>query len=283
MRGANAVTMMGRRKPDEETRRRAMVRLNGMMFYCTGIASFVESTAPLDTRRLIRLSEDYADVRPWLEEVWLPGRAANGRRFQQYIEATWPEFDWEGAYREFRDAYRLRTAGRVGPPGLALEFVARCVTETTLAVFYRTLTRSADEPELRELTAAAARDHAAYFRFFRNLYERARGRRRTGLTAACRAAVASCRSAREVDVAAAFQPLARHWHGGWVFPELSYPEFLARLAQLLRRQADLGAFERLLFRPWLNPPAKMADPAAAVPPPGARRGPGAGSGLQQAA
>jgi hypothetical protein len=95
--------------------------------------------------------------------------------------------------------------------------------------------------------------------------------------------VASCRSAREVDVAAAFQPLARHWHGGWVFPELSYPEFLARLAQLLRRQADLGAFERLLFRPWLNPPAKMADPAAAVPPPGARRGPGAGSGLQQAA
>ena len=57
-------------------------------------------------------------------------------------------------------------------------------------------------------------------------------------------------------MAAAFHPLGRHWHGGWVFPELTYPEFLARLAQLLKRQAGLGAVERLLFRPWLNPPGE---------------------------
>ena len=271
MRGADAITMMGQRKPDEDTRRRAMVRLNGMMFYCTGIASFVESTVPLDASRLIRLSADHADVRPWLEDVWLPGRAAHGHRFRDYIETTWPEFEWEGAYRDFRDTYRLRTAGRVGPPGLALEFVARCVTETTLAVFYRTLARSADEPELRKLTAAAAQDHAAYFSYFRSLYERVGGRRRAGLAAACRAAIASCRSAREVDVAAAFHPLARHWHGGWVFPELTYPEFLVRLAQLLKRQARLRTIERLLFTPWLNPPAKVGEPAAMMPPGGARK------------
>jgi hypothetical protein len=284
MRGANAITMMGQRKPDENTRRRAMVRLNGMMFYCTGIASFVESTAPLDTSRLIRLAADHADVRPWLENVWLPGRAARGRRFRDYIEATWPEFEWEGAYQDFRDAYGLRTASRVGPPGLALEFVARCVTETTLAVFYRTLARSADEPELRQLTAAAAQEHAAYFSYFRSLYERVSGRRRAGLAAACRTAIASCRSAREVDVAAAFQPLGRHWHGGWVFPELTYPEFLARLAQLLKRQARLGTVERLLFRPWLNPPARTDEPAATLPAAsGARKGQGAGGGLPRAA
>lgn len=284
MRGANAITMLGRRKPDEDTRRRAMVRLNGMMFYCTGIASFVESTAPLDTSRLIRLSAGHADVRPWLENVWLPGRAEHGRRFRGYIEATWPEFEWEGAYHEFRESYGSRTASRVGPPGLALEFVARCVTETTLAVFYRTLAKSADEPELRLLTGRAAQDHAAYFSHFRSLYERIGGRRWTGLAAACRAAIVSCRSAREVDVAAAFQPLARHWHGGWVFPELTYPEFLARLAQLLKRQTALGTFERLLFRPWLNPPAKMTEPAATVPPTGGtRKGLGAASGLARAA
>lgn len=284
MRGANAITMMGQRRPDEDTRRRAMVRLNGMMFYCTGIASFVESTAPLDTNRLIRLAADHADVRPWLENVWLPGRAAHGRRFRDYIEATWPEFEWEGAYQDFRDAYGLRTASRVGPPGLALEFVARCVTETTLAVFYRTLARSADEPELRQLTAAAAQEHAAYFGYFRSLYERVSGRRRAGLAAACRTAIASCRSAREVDVAAAFQPLGRHWHGGWVFPELTYPEFLARLAQMLKRQARLGTIERLLFSPWLNPPERMDEPADTVPAPGgARKGQGAGGGLARAA
>ncbi len=166
MRGANAITMMGRRNPNEDARRRALVRLNGMMFYCLGIASFVESTAPLDTNRLIRLSEAHADVRPWLENVWLPGRAGHGRRFRAYIETTWPEFEWEGAYQEFREAYGSRSPARVGAPGRALEFVARCVTETTLAVFYRTLARCADDPELRELAGAAARDHAGVLRPF---------------------------------------------------------------------------------------------------------------------
>ena len=52
MRTTNALTMMGQRKPDEDARRRAMVRLNGMMFYSVAFASFLESTAPLDTARL---------------------------------------------------------------------------------------------------------------------------------------------------------------------------------------------------------------------------------------
>jgi hypothetical protein len=68
-----------------------------------------------------------------------------------------------------------------------------------------------------------------------------------------------------VDVAAAFIPLGRHWHGGWVFPELTYPEFLAKLARLLKRHAELGTFERLLFSPWLNPPGEMEQPASGVP------------------
>lgn len=284
MRGATAVTMMGQRRPDGDARRRALVRLNGMMFYCMGIASFVESTAPLDTPRLMKLCEEDAGVRQWLENVWLPGRSRHGRHFREYIEATWPEFDWESACHEFRQAYGTRTATRVGPPGLALEFVARCATETTLCVFYRTLAVSADHPELRELTRAAARDHAAWFACFRKLYDRAAGRRRAGLAAACKAAIVSCRSAREVDVAAAFQPLSRHWQGGWVFPELTYAEFLDRLARMLKRQSGLGALERLLFRPWLNPPALTASEARAVAAPAAaRKGPTRGGGRERAA
>jgi len=257
MRPTNAVTMMGQRKPDESARRRAMVRLNGMMFYSAAIASFLESTAPLDTARLTRLSEGHPDVRLWLDRVWLPGRADHGRLLRDYIETTWPEFEWSSAYQEFRDSYGLRTAARVGPPGLALEFFARCVTETSLAVFYRTLAKCADEPSLRALAAEAARDHSAYFNFFRSLFDRFGGRKRASFAATCRAMLTSCRFAREVDVAAAYQPLARHWHGGWVFPELSYAEFLARLARLIKRHGALGPVERLMFRPWLNPPPEI--------------------------
>jgi hypothetical protein len=268
---ANAITMMGQRKPDGDARGRAMVRLNGMMFYSIGLASFLESTAPLDTHRLIRLSEGHADVRLWLERVWLPQRAERGRRFRDYIETTWMEFDWSSAYQEFHDSYGTRTAARVGPPGLALEFLARCVNETALAVFYRTLAKSADEPQLRALARAAARDHADYFAHFRGLYYRLRGSRRAGFATTCRAVLASCRAAREVDVATAFHPLAQHWHGGWVFPELTYSEFLARLAALIRHHSPLGPVERLLFRPWLNPPRRV-ETLLLLPSSGARKG-----------
>ena len=283
MRGATAVTMMGQRKPDDSARKRAMVRLNGMMFYSIAIASFLESTAPLDTARLARLAAAEPDLLDWLEWQWLPGRAEQGRRFREYIEATWQEFEWSAAYQEFRDCYLMRAAARVGPPGLALEFVSRCATETTLTVFYRTLAKSAEEPELRAIAGEAARNHSGYFEHFRAAFERSGGRKRAGLARSFRALSASCHAAREVDVAAAFQPLGRHWHGGWVFPELTYGEFLARLATLIRHHAALGPIERLLFRPWLNPPRKIEAPARpAAAPVSARKNAGAPPALKAA-
>src|SRR5262249_2015200 len=153
-----------------------------------------------------------------------------------------------------RDCCGSAPARRGGPPVLAFEFFARCVTEPSWGVFYRTLAKCADEPSLRALAAEAARDHSAYFNFFRSLFDRFGGRKRASFAATCRAMLTSCRFAREVDVAAAYQPLARHWHGGWVFPELTYAEFLARLASLIKRHGALGPVERLMFRPWLNPP-----------------------------
>ena len=274
-----AITMMGQRKPGEGERRQAMVRLNGMMFYCIAVASFFETVVPLDTARLLKLSEGHADARLWLEQVWLPQRTGHGRLFRDYIQTIWPEFDWNSAYEEFRDAWSLRSAARVGPPGFALEILARCVTETSLAVFYRTLAKSADDPSLATLVRHAAHDHSANFTYFRELYQRVGTGRRAGLPMACRAILTSCRSAREVDMALAFHPLAHHWHGGWVFPELSYTEFLARLARMLKRHAALGPMQRMLFRPWLNPPQEIeplarpakanggAKPAGAVPVP----------------
>jgi hypothetical protein len=279
---ATAITMMGRRQPDEDARRRAMVRLNGMMFYSLALASFLESTPPLDTHRLIRLSGDDPDVGLWLDQQWLPSRARRGRLLKDYIEATWPEFDWNSAYEEFSAAYASRTAARVERPGLALEFFARCAIETMLAVFYRTLVKCADEPSLRALASEAAQDHVAYFNRFRGLYDRFSGGRHAGLAMRCHTIFEACRSVREVDVAAAFHPLVNHWHGGWVFPEFTYPEYLARLALLIKRHAALGFVERLLFRAWLNPPRNveaLARPAAAS---GARKGPAMAPALRAA-
>jgi len=203
----------------------------------------------------------------WLEQVWWPRRAELGRRLREYVEATWPEFDWNAAYHEFYESYRPRSglAGRHG--GVALEALGLCVTAAQAAVFYRTLADCADEPALRALAREAARDHAGYFDFFRALFERCKRIERVGFAAAWRTAIAFCRSARDDDVAAAFQPLGRNWNGTPIVPDLGYPEYRQRVAQLVQRRAALGPVERLLFRPWLERSRAAPAPQSPSAPP----------------
>lgn len=254
----------------EQARARAMIRFNGLMFHGLAAASLLEAAAPQQGERLARSFEPHPEVRAWLAQVWLPQRAEHGRRLREYVQATWPEFDWGAAREEFQSSYRPRSAGMSGRAGTALEALSCCATAAQAAVFYRALARSADEPQLRALAAEAARDYAGYFDYFRSLFERCRRRERIGFVTMLRAVRASCRSAREADVAAAFAPLARHWCGERTVPEMDYPEFLTRMARLIERHAAPGRLERLLFAPWGHRARAETAPTAFEP---ARRWP----------
>jgi len=84
------------------------------------------------------------------------------------------------------------------------------------------------------------------------VYDQMQGVERVGLLTSWRTVRAACRSARDFDASAAFEPLGRHWGGAPTVPELGYGEFQARMVQLIQRHAALGRIERLLFRPWLE-------------------------------
>jgi hypothetical protein len=86
--------------------------------------------------------------------------------------------------------------------------------------------------------------------------------------------VVSCASrARDVDGQLVFSRLnGSHWYGSAPFQELTYPDFVARLAGVVRRNLALGPAQRLLFKPWLTAHDVPAIPAASGPqPPNARR------------
>jgi hypothetical protein len=217
---------------------------------------------PLQVERLNLVFAGHPDVRLWLEQVWWPQRAGHARLLREYVETTWPEFDWNAAYEAFYQAYRLRPGLDSRRGGIALEALGLCVMAAQAAVFYRGLANSADEPALRALARAAACDHATYFEHFRALFERWQRRDRIGLAAGWRALQAACRSARDLDVAAAFAPLGTHWNGAPTVPGLAYGEFRLRTASLIRRHAGLGRIERLLFRPWLEPAGAAPVPQA---------------------
>lgn len=266
---AIATTTTNQRQQNEKTRVRALVRFNALTFHSLAAASFLETAVPLHVNRLAQVFGAHPDVRGWLEQVWWPQRAELGRQLRGYVEATWPEFDWNAAYQEFYESYRPHSGfeGRNG--GIALEALGLCVTSAQAALFYRALANSADEPALRALALTAAGDHAGHFDFFRALFERCKLSERVGFAATWRTVISVSRSARDHDVAAAFQVLGRNWNSAPIVPCLDYSEYRERMVQSIQRHAALGLVERLLFRPWLA--RERAAPAPQVPASGSNR------------
>ena len=251
------------RKQGQQARARAIVRFNGLLFHSLAAASFLEMAVPLHVNRLNQVFAARPDVVLWLEQVWWPQRAEHGRRLRDYLEATWPEFDWKAAYQEFYESYRPRSGLEGRGAGTALEALGLCVTAAQAAVFYRALANCADEPALRALARQTARDHGGCFDYFSTLFERCKRDERVGLVTSWRTVRAACRSARDFDASAAFEPLGRHWGGAPTVPELGYGEFRARMVALIQRHAALGRIERLLFRPWLE--RERSTPAPQLP------------------
>jgi hypothetical protein len=266
-------SMTTQRGQSELARTRAIVRFNGVMFHSLAAVSFLESAAPLHAERLNVVLAAQPEARLWLEQVWVAQRAELGRRLREYVEATWPEFDWNAAYAEFLQPFRAR-AGIDRRRPVALEALRLCVWETLAAMFYRGLARAADEAGLRALAREAAAAHAAFFDYFRGVHEHYKRRERVGFAATWRALPAVCRSVRELHMRAAFEALPQNWNGPRTVPELAYGEFVQRMVHLVRRHAGIGRVEQILFRPWLKierlapaaPPAVPALPARSTPP-----------------
>jgi hypothetical protein len=248
---AAAVTMT-QREQTEQARARALVRFNGTMFHGLAVASLLETAVPLHVGRLVHALRAIPDLRPWIEQIWWPRRAELGRQLHAYIEATWPEFDWNAACRGFQESYQP-VSGVVGSRARgARELLGLCVMEAQAALFYRAIAGSADEPQLRMLANQAASDHAEFFEYFRANFERRKRIERMGFIAIFRTVTAVCRSARDHDVAAAFRALSHDWIDDTIVSGMSYADFLQRMMRILRRHAMPGPVERLLFRPWLE-------------------------------
>ena len=265
---ATATITANQREPNEQARTRALVRFNGMTFHSLATASFLEAAVPLHVNRLVQVFGPHPDVGSWLEQVWWPQRAEIGRQLREYVEATWPEFDWNAAYHEFYESYRPRSGLLRRDTGMALEALGLCVTSAQAALFYRALANSADDPVLRALARRAACCHAGGFDYFRVLFERCKRNERLGIAATWRTVIAASRCARDHDVASAFQVLSRNWNGAPTVPGMGYSEYRERMVQSIQRHAALGPVERLLFRPWLERGRPVPAPQPSFAPPG---------------
>ena len=231
-----------------------LVRANGPLFYTVAAASLLEAVAPLYARRLLYLARNDEALVRWVEDEWLPRKAARARALQDYVERTWPEFDWACAH----DQYRASAAADGGlgrqRATVAQELLARCVAAAQSGVIYRCLARWADDPCLRAIAAEIAQEEAGWFTQFRAAYDRAAQAQRFGLTCAWRTARACVCTARDIHLPLVFRAMTAQCGPQVPFPMLRYSEFLRRMRPVIARYAKPGSPERLLFSPWNGRP-----------------------------
>ena len=238
-----------------------LVRANGPLFYAVAAASLLEAIAPIYAQRLVYLGREDDDLTRWVADEWLPQKAERARVLQDYVERTWPEFDWSFAHEQHRAA--AAAEGGLGPQRatVAHELLARCVAAAQSGVFYRCLAKWADDPILRKIAADIASDEAAWFTRFRAAYEVAARAQRFGIASAWRTTRACVRTGRDVHLPLVFTAINAQCGPRVPFPVLRYSEFLRRMRPVIQRYARPGSPERLVFRPWNGRPrvAKVSE------------------------
>jgi hypothetical protein len=227
-----------------------LVRANGPLFYSLTAASMLETGMSLAADRLLHFFGSNAQFAQWVTTEWLSRKIERAKQMREYVEATWPEYDWPAGHEQYR-AMNAAGGGTVQRrPIAAHELLARCVAAAQCGVFYRSLARWAEDRRLREMAGCIAHEEALSFDHFRRMYDRELGARGFGCTDAWTTALACVRAARDEQVPRAFSAIRAQCAAHVPFPVLEYPEFVFRMVSVIERHGDLGFPERVLLRTW---------------------------------
>ena len=160
------------RKLDFAAIDRCVVADDELLFYLLMCGSFVEIMSDLYTANLVRYYQGEEEVQHWLEQTWEPEEIQHGLALRAYVEAVWPEVDWQQAFDGFRMEYAPLCNDENLEPSKALEMAARCIVETGTSSFYRALYNYATEPVLCQLLANIKADEVRHFKYFYTFFQR---------------------------------------------------------------------------------------------------------------
>lgn len=214
--------------------RKEWVRDDDDLFYLLASASFVEILSELYAQNLIDHYQGDAQVVRWLQERWQREEVQHGRAFKAYVQAVWPEFDWEGAYADFVQEYSALCTVEELEPSQALEMAARCVVETGTATFYHSLTRYTREPVLRQILANIKSDEVRHFTEFRHHFRKYNREEANSAWQVSRAMWRRMGEIRGEDSYIAFKHVYSRRHPELAFDDKIWHQFLRKLNRLAR-------------------------------------------------
>lgn len=232
----------------------AQVRPDENLFYLAACASFVESGSDLYTQNLVDYYGDEPEISTWLREQWEVEELQHGQALRAYVEHIWPEFDWQTAYRNFLDEYSTYCKVELLEPSKGLEMVARCVVEAGTATFYSALSRSTDEPVLKDLASRIAKDEVNHYKHFFRYFRRFRqheGLRRHSIFGALRRRTLEIKNE---DAACALRHVFNARMPQHADDQAMQQQIHSRMNTTIRHHLSAGMTIKMIMRPLDLPP-----------------------------
>jgi hypothetical protein len=244
---------------------RERVKDDALLLYIVASASFVEITSDVYTRNLADFFHGDADVVDWLERTWESEELQHGRALKRYVETAWPDFDWDGAYRNFLAEFMRFCSVDQLAQTRALEMAARCVVETGTAAFYRALAEMSPEPVLGEIAAAISADEVRHYKHFYHFFLRYHEREQPSRVAVARTLWARIGEVDAEDAFYAFKHVYLAHNPDAEFCEDDYAAFRAQLRPLAARHFPYRMASKMLLKPLglSAPVVRLMVPAVA--------------------
>jgi hypothetical protein len=237
-----------------------IVRKDEVLVYLAAAASFVETLASLYTRNLIASIHEDPEVIEWLSTRWESEELQHGAALRAYIQAAWPDFDWERAHAYFTEKYTPFCTADNLEPDEGLEMVARCVVEVGTATYYTAVARAAQEPVLRALCRRIAQDEVRHFAFFHAFFRRYSGRRSYPRWRVMGVLARRVLEVDSEDARTAAEAVRVGLPAGHALEAMTYPELKARATRLLRPTFPYNMAAHMLLKP-VDLPAQISHKA----------------------
>lgn len=223
------------------------------LLFILAAASFVESASDTYAGNLAVFVGDEPDIATWLTERWEPEELQHGRALRAYVEAVWPEFDWDGAYARFFAEYQALCGVQGYASTRGLEMAARCIVETGTSTIYRALRELTDEPVLRRLAEHIRNDEVRHYKHFLQFFDRFETRERNGRLRIVRELRARLLEARHSDAEIGL------WHAfATVHPDETrdgrrYAAMQSRVARMVRPHYPAVQALKMMLKPLRLP------------------------------
>jgi len=235
---------------------KARVRHDEDLFFLLCSASFVESGSDLYTHNLVDHFAGDQELQTWLSQHWEHEELQHGRALAAYVQAVWPEFDWNAGFKAFWNEYGAMCTTEQLESSRGLELAARCVVETGTASLYRALNDLTDEPVLKQLTNHIKSDEVRHYKHFYQHYREYRAREGFGRYKVFRAILRRVNEIKSEDGDVAMRHVFNQCYPQHADNDAEFRKLNVRAQARLKRNIPAEMTVKMLLKP-LDFPARL--------------------------